>query len=320
MYKQVAIDPDGIAKSWERFKYYFDQLGTDHGRLLFKFPSKWPSKVLRSKFFNALSPINQTRVSEKLRSDYFNKQKLSCTQKELNPTADTWIENTLMIHREHGVLDLIVTEEETNEHAIIISFDDVDSETMGWRVDRPWRVRRGANELAASAEQLLLKSRRTKFVDQHFHFDKPRYVNTLKSFIKILEGNPCIESVEYHLGLNSAYFDNSLDNFKTLEFNLRDDYMPKAEESILFNKLKFIFWHNDRETLHPGKRLLHARYLLTDVGGLNYEHGLDEDTQIDSYTDVTLVDNQMISQDWDKYQESNSTFQYLGSYSISENI
>ena len=75
--------------------------------------------------------------------------------------------------------------------------------------------------------------------------------------------------------------------------------------------IKFVFWDNDDETLHP-------RYVLTDVGGLSYDHGLDEDLAHESTTDVHLHNHDERTNAWSQYDDS--PVRYLGSYSISENI
>ena len=323
MFKQIAIDPDGIAKSWQRFIYFYDQIGTSQGRLIFRFPKKWEKRVIKSDCFNALKDLEKTRIVELLRRDNFEKQKSIELKTELNHPNDTWLENALMLHEDHGDIDLIITERESKKHSIVMSFDAVEAETIGWKVVKPWRVKREANKLAGAAEQLLLNCKQVKFVDQYFHFNKPRYVNTLKSFLKILESNDKIERVEYHLGLkNKDVFSNLLDEFKKTEFSSRNNYLTNNEDSALFDKLIFHFWHNDRDTIVPGKKLMHARYVLTDIGGLSYDHGLDEDEEFNTDTDIHLIDNDQRVEFWEEYQEdnTNSSLQYLGSYVISENV
>ena len=54
---------------------------------------------------------------------------------------------------------------------------------------------------------------------------------------------------------------------------------------------------------------LHARYVMTERGGIRYDFGLDE-KKFNKTTDVMLMDPQVYKERWKNYQKETSPFKF----------
>lgn len=80
--------------------------------------------------------------------------------------------------------------------------------------------------------------------------------------------------------------------------------MPKGLE------LTFIRWRQ----LEEGEKL-HPRYILTDIGGIRIEVGLDEG-EVGETTDISLPSELEYSQRWANFQRSTSAYKFVDELKI----
>ena len=70
--------------------------------------------------------------------------------------------------------------------------------------------------------------------------------------------------------------------------------------------LKIVRWNerNEGDKLHP-------RYVLTEIGGIRYDYGLDEWDGVGEgkTTDVSVLDPAVYKQRWNDYQNDTTTFE-----------
>ena len=64
-------------------------------------------------------------------------------------------------------------------------------------------------------------------------------------------------------------------------------------------------------------KALHARYLLTNVGGMRVDHGLDEGAPGET-TDIGLLSDEVYSSTWNDYQRNRkpTSFELVGELEI----
>jgi len=132
-----------------------------------------------------------------------------------------------------------------------------------WRVDPFLHVDREGLPLANAARALFSISKKIKFVDPHFGLEALRFRLSLNAFLTAIRAmNPGLVDVEYHLRQKSTadFFQEQIDNPPT----------PQPLVVPRGMKLRFVRWKQ-----LPGGDKIHPRYLLTDLGGLAYEVGLD---------------------------------------------
>ena len=138
------------------------------------------------------------------------------------------------------------------------------------------------------------------FVDPHFNPSELRYRNTLQQFVKSTNKNPKISRIEYYLGgekIEKSHFESECKN-------KLPRLLPKGLE------LTFIRWRQ----LEEGEKL-HPRYILTDIGGIRIEVGLDEG-EVGETTDISLLSESLYSQRWENFQRSTSAYELVDELKI----
>lgn len=129
--------------------------------------------------------------------------------------------------------------------------------------------------MAAAVEMMLCRCRWVKFIDPHLSPGRPLYRRSLRAFLTLLKGERPVgplEVVEIHTGRHDG----------TADF-LRESY----EEIIPAGMQVTLFQWQER----PVGQRLHNRYILTDLGGVSFHHGLD--TGADGETDdITRLDRE----------------------------
>ena len=122
-------------------------------------------------------------------------------------------------------------------------------------------VPRSSKDLAACAGLLLANCEQLQLVDPHFNPSEPRYSNTFEAVLQACSTG-YLKAIEIH-------------REKPVPF------MPDIQQANYHHRLaallpaaltlKVFFWSQ-----MPGGLGMHPRFLLTDLGGMHFENGLDE--------------------------------------------
>ena len=313
MHKEYAVNPEEICRSWERFRFFWGQCGFARGRLIARFPGKWKRSVFRSDTFNALSPIRQKRIEDLLAKDG---SRMVASQREYDKSSGTWLGAAISAHQAkpfHAIID----EENPGMHPKVLFFDDVDEATELWKSDTSAQVRRTSAALGQCTRQLLSSGRMVKIIDPYFSF-KREFTGPLKEFLThLLPYVSRLESLEIHFKYSQHARNYDWQDF---EQRLRSDiinkrrfYLP-ADGDALFQKLVFHAWEDsDVETLH-------ARCILTELGGMQFERGLDSASQSEAVSLVSLMSEDDVKDYHARYTPPESPFTLKGSFRASELI
>lgn len=271
MIAEYALEPEMVA-AWCRDHYkclfFKSQFGSAHGRLLSKYPKKWPSKVWES--FGTGSDMDKARLTELL----VRLQDTMIKRKDfIWNSADSWIDNASAEHIRHPFRAIMARNTPGNRPEILS--EDAIAATPCPRWDNPHGITviRNAPEMAGAVQQMLARCRWVKFIDPHIWPGKSSYQNSLRAFMRILAGSRPVgppESIEIH----------------TKQLDTAGDIILNSFQEVISNGLK-VTLYQWRE--RPGGQKLHNRYILTDLGGVSFHHGLD--TGADGETDdLTRLD------------------------------
>jgi hypothetical protein len=295
MFHEYALDP-AILNSWPTFRYLTDQFGMSQGRLISRYPKAWKRAVYDSA--ESASTIEKQRIVEGLaRID----SKLYAPGRN-HDTAKTWLENACSSHQSHP-FRAIITSKTSFGLAGTVDHEDLNDEHGDW-VPGIDPVPRQAAEMARAAEMLLKCSRKVAFVDQYFGW-AGRHVRPLKAFIQAASQGASLQSIEYHLGTvksgTAEWFKEQLEN------HITQLALPRGV-SMTFYRWKEI---DAGEQLHP-------RYILTELGGMSFEAGLDDAGDRDSSqtTDVTSLPIPTYKARKAEYSENSATFQLEDSWVV----
>ena len=296
MFHEYALDPD-VLKTWPAFRYLTDQFGMSQGRLISKFPSKWKRAVYAA--CERSSPIEKSRIEEGLRRI---DPKLYSSGREFDKELD-WIRNASISHGENPFRAIITTAERSGASGAI-DHESISDETECWLPGLA-PVRRQADAMAMAAEKLLKCSSEIVFVDQHFSC-AARHGRPLAAFLEAALQGAEIKRLEYHLGCNNRSADWFYDALgrQVRQFNLPPGF-----------QLSFYRW-----TEKPGGEEFHARYILTELGGLRFDVGLDDadDAQSLQTTDVAVVDPETYRQRRSEYHPGSQAFDLADAWIVQD--
>lgn len=158
---------------------------------------------------------------------------------------------------------------------------------------------RTAEALAACVVPLGMISREVKFIDPYFSTD-PKWVSVLVEFLEsCLRVGAKFRRIEIYTGDKTPL-----------------DFLEQTARERIVNRLPpgvdvhFLAWRR----FEDGERL-HARYVLTDRGGIGFDVGLDEGKPGET-TDVRLLSQELYEMRWREFQPNSHTFELVGQFTL----
>lgn len=293
MFHEFALDPE-VLRTWTAFRYLTDQFGMCHGRLISKFPSKW--KAAAYKACAHASPLEKSRIEEGLRRI---DSKLCASGRDFDATLD-WIGNAARSHADQPFRAIITTSDRSMFPGAV-DHEGISETTECWMPGIP-PVRRRATEMAAAAEKLLKASSQIVFVDPHYSC-AARHGRPLAAFLKHAFTGASVKRLEYHLGSGGTaeWFGSKLQQLvQHLGF-------PDGVALVFYR------WRERSE----GEKL-HARYILTELGGIRYDGGLDESNDPDGpqTTDVAALDPETYRKRWNEFHPDAGVFELVDAWNV----
>lgn len=302
MLYEYGVDP-GCFKGWDRFIYLIEQFGIPHGRLISQFPKSWIKMVLDGcKHFTFRQRKMMEDELKRIRD-----QALVRSGRHYDG-AKSWIQNAIEQH-ETKKFHAIITEENTAGMNFVLVASEITRTTHLWDVPHEDAIARTAGALASAIAPLLQMSTRILFIDKFFEPATSKWQETLLRFIELsLDGGAKSPSIEYHLKIEADELmkDGKIrkDEFQEYCDRCLAEVIPAGIEMKLFRWLD-----------KAGGEDMHARYILTERGGIRVDWGLDKGSKGQT-TDVSLLDARLWKKRWDSYQESSNVFELIDSICI----
>lgn len=298
---EYAIDPKVIT-DLESLCFIANKFGVPHGRLISRFPKKpqrWEKMVEAA---CAKQPdIERNRVEEILRKMVQQKTIIASGRKY--DANQTWLENAEQ-QQSLKKFHAIIANDNPNEREDILIYSTIrtglEEDIPLFKVQRNQSISRTPEALAISVSILLQNSREILFIDPHFGPETSRWRVTLQAFLKAAtEAGHQLARCEYHLKAKSAsnYFQ------ETCEAKL-----PKIIPKDL--QLTLIRWEEK-----PLGEKFHARYILTDIGGVHIDVGLDKGDEGET-TLINLLDVDLWQKCWNYFQKTTNTYKYIDELSL----
>jgi len=297
MIHEFALDP-ACATDWKVFKSLIGNAGVQYGRLISQFPSNWTDVVFDA--CNNLPPIKRKTIIDKyLKSRKNIEQKLIDVNRVFIKDLG-WRENAV---KQHSMVPFhaIISLENPERYENIIIAEDIDEETDLWNVPRGKVIQRKAYDLADCAKMLLNISKDILIIEPNFKPQEMRFLEPLKHFIRFAFENNIPERFELHVEYKNDDKSPDLEWLKKLFIRkLTPIISSKAQVHVLL-------WRRKEKEKGKGKGdKPHARYVLTERGGIQYDYGLDEgDGQT---TDVYLMSHNVYEQRWRDYQKETAAY------------
>lgn len=296
MIHEFALDPT-ILSTWEKVRYLIEKFGCEHGRMISEFPKKSTWKRL------VYDACVMCKDYEKKHIEVYlaNIDKKLIRQSRTFDGTLPWLQNAEAQHST-SPFHAIISGENPNRKDFVLIENELSDEVPLWNVKRGLTVPRTASEMVKCVQPLLQVSTEILFIDRHFKPYEIKYRNVLAAFANVMASNDRITRIEYHGCLER---DVSLNFFRDKCEQKLKSLLPRGM------KISFLVWEQieGSETLHP-------RYVLTDLGGIRIEHGLDEGNDGET-TDIALLDSNIYAQRWRDYQRNTSPFRLIDEIAIS---
>lgn len=313
MHQEYAINPECICGSYDRFVRFWDACGFPNGRLIAKFPSKWKRFVFCSESFKSLTPLNQQRVEVLLSNE---RGRLIAAHRSYNKEARSWQEAAVGAHQTKS-FQAIIDEEDAGLGSAVAAFDDINEEHPLWSVKTNRSIKRSATAIGESAKHLLAASRNIKFIDPYFSLRREFTEPFWEFFSHIASSQTQVEEVEVHfkysLHSRNLQWDDFVTQFERELQSKRRFYLPDDAGSLV-DKLVFHAWEDGED------ETFHARCIVTELGGLNYDNGLDLGKTEGDETLVFMLNDELAAEYRTKFSKEHSPFNHKGEFRAADLI
>lgn len=273
MIADCAVDPDVMAR-WEFFQMLHADFGVGQGRLLCEFPTKWRKLVLERAIELEASGVNTARQAAMLVDQFQHgtfRRGLVASGREY-PAGSRWSDAA---RTTRPAFDLIIHSDPPTS-ASELRVGEILRLNPPFARPRQAEVQRQAADLVACGWSCFRRAKEIAVIDPYFRPRDGKFGRVLGHFLARLE-HECspLKRLEVHTKLPD-YYDPLIQRGNWT--NWANEHLPSGW------KLRVVHW-NELET----GGTLHARYILTDYGGLDYNWGIDEDPG--EQTQVSLLDD-----------------------------
>ena len=257
-----GVEPEVMAH-WQHFQKFYKDFGVEQRRFIARYPKKWKALVCdRARELVRLgqnTEMQAARMVERLAGDgsKFKFCKVPCADYE--PDRD-WLTNAV----EHQPpFDAIVAAKSGLTDARVGVAEEVLMDEPPFHRERDLTIPRTAKAIIGTAERLLAAATQIVLVEPHFNPAEPRFVRPFVRLIEMLqerEGVP--QRIELHTAKPLIFVPTAQ------EHNYRHAFEADLPTGW---RLDVCFW---AETAPEDAQ--HPRFILTELGGIRIDWGLDE--------------------------------------------
>lgn len=274
MIKEFAIQPEVMA-TWSHFRELRRDFGVGRGRLISVFPLDWKAKVEKlAKDLN--QEIKAASILNALNGYLYKGDHIFLRTNRPGYKAERdWLDNA-----ERSVLPApfhaIVAKANPRGVATVLVAGVFDSTTPPYDVRTQLDVPRAPEDLADCCALLLENCEEIRIVDPYFSAINRGFTNTFKAVLDRLgAGRRKLHRLELHVECPEV-FDASVQ---------ASHYSHAFDRHVsTVNKLRVVFWKDLPEGFH-------ARYLLTEFGGVKFDWGFDQGNSPQHLNEVLLLEH-----------------------------
>jgi len=275
MIYEFAVSPN-LFSNEEEIKFIRESFKMGSGRFISEIPKKkWFEEIRRIIRSNSENqPIKRKRMlnaTEKI----FREKILYKRNTQPKEDFSQWADYVITAHKERAFRAIIVDKNPafTGNYPILKSdIEIVDNEF--WSVPRNIIINRDAKSMAEAIKPMIDCSQELILVDKHFKPKEKRFREVLFAILEIIQNrqhSPSIKKIAYHIGDNIPDMKKHTciigDQYeKIFEDNCKKHLKDQLPKDI---KLEIVMCPPDADDLHD-------RFVLSDIGGISFGHGLDE--------------------------------------------
>ncbi len=290
-----AVDPSIFLAGAELTSLVRSGLQLHRGRAIARFPANWSAEV--SKKIASLAPMQRKRLMTWLEGV----KTFSDCRRPLK-AEQSWLGNAKSHQADVATSYRAILSTESDPRVRVLNIQDLEDEDQHWNVGTQTVIPRSNREIAEACKFFILHANKIILVEPYFDPGDEYKRRTLTSILRALPsrtiGKP---EIELHTYKNPKFNKNFATDFvKELP-----DCVPKG-----FTVNGFLW-----EKIEGGERF-HRRYVLTDIGGLYFEGGLDSGP-IGETTDVVLLEPSLNRDRKKDYHPTSTKFSLVRQFFVS---
>jgi hypothetical protein len=249
MFHEYALDPS-VLSNWERTRYFLDAFGPCRGRLLAEYPRRWKRMVYQQL---RCPDVEKKRIEERLA--VLERRVFSGRVNAAFDPDSSWLENAV---RENARVAFRAIVANASEAPNVLDANAVDERDTLWRADSGRRMPREAAEFVAAIQILLEASSRIILVDPYFRADQAAKTAPLIAL--------CSAATAQGVRIEVHFKDEPLSYAWAIAQAERclPPLLPPG------GGVELRCWKE-----RAGGERLHNRYLLTDIGGVQFGDGIE---------------------------------------------
>jgi len=273
---EYALEP-ALLNNWKDMRFYKDSCGIGMGRLISEYPHKWERHVFDAIRLSSAGEVEKKRIKEALRN--IIKYKMYRRTSAAWDDRVDWLSNALREHASKPFRAIVAEVDKARESGQLLCGEFLDETNTLWKCDHSVDIPRSAADMANVVKPILELASVIVFIDPHMDPHEGRYKRPTLEFLKIIANRTTgvpLRRLEYHVS----------DKWEENEFKRRldTDLKPHKPAGI---SLSIFRWNEDS---------MHNRYILTDIGLVQFGNGLDEGRRPDrdKVTRLSEADQQLI--------------------------
>lgn len=270
MLYEYALEPRAIAADWDTCRYLSEKFGFDRGRLLALYPKKWLLLAIQSA--SDLPDKEKKTVVEKL-----VRLKRDCSirsSRDYDSVLPDWLTNAVA-QQAIDPFRAIIAMDNAGGQEFVLPANKLDETHPLFSVAHDCQVQRDVASLATAMSMMLKSASHVLFVDAYYDPFNSKYQNTLRACLKrVQSANPVAVCEVHHLDYPRC---PAAEDIKREAHNVFLTVIPDGMKLAIYR------WQEKN-----GGEDFHARYLLTDKGGIRVDAGFSAEGSHQT-TDMSLM-------------------------------
>jgi hypothetical protein len=282
MIREYALEPELVATWGNRhdFRYFVEKFGVGQPRIVSRYPKPWKRLVWEA--FHTDNELERKRIEVLLLR--LGEQMIHRRDYVWDP-EHSWLKNA-QTEDARIPFHAILARANPAGHAKTVAVDRIDDSGVLWATPSGVTIVRSATEMTRAVETMLRVARTIIFVDPYFGAEHLRYRRPFASLLQaVLKDRPAgpPQRIEIHASVNTG---SSWEFFESECKKRLPGCVPPGVRLIV-----------RRLSQMPNGENPHNRYILTDVGGVIFGHGLDEG-EAGETEDINLLDRAQFEIRW----------------------
>lgn len=295
MFHEYALEPD-VLRSWQSVRFFLDAFGPWTGRFLARYPSKWKRMVYDAAA--SCHPIEKLRIIERL--NQLDDRMFSPRRGATYDPAKPWRANAITEHQRLPFRAVIVANGPSSGE--IIEADNVSAAHPLWCVEPGAAVPRKPASIVRALDLLIRSSSHLVVVDPYFRADQGDKLDALLHLCRAMLDRKVIIDVHASDAVLAHH------EFSRLARRAVPQNLP-CGMTVTFRS-----WTERR-----GGERFHNRYVITDVGGVQFGDGIERG-DAGQFDRLSLLGHDERLRLWNLFYGTSPAFDLAGELKISSTL